>query len=67
MEILWSAYKNLKTTRDAYLDLDLSIYVNDSSIHLVTQSLYGVYIPNRNCLTKSIQNSCAGRRECLRS
>jgi hypothetical protein len=27
------------TTRDAYLDLHLSLYIKISSIHLVTQSL----------------------------
>jgi hypothetical protein len=35
----WSPYKNSKTTREAYLGQDLSIHVNHSSIHLVTQSL----------------------------
>jgi hypothetical protein len=31
--------KNPKTTPDAYLGLGLSIFVNNSSVHLVTQSL----------------------------
>ncbi len=31
--------KNPETTRDAYLGLVLSIYIKNSSIHLVTQSL----------------------------
>jgi hypothetical protein len=39
IENIWSPYKNSKTTRDAYLGLDLSIHVNHSAIHLVTQSL----------------------------
>jgi len=39
----WSTYKNSKTTHDAYLDLDISIHVNQSSIQLVIQSLYYKY------------------------
>jgi hypothetical protein len=39
IENIWSTYKNSKNTREAYLGLDLSIHVNQSSIHLVTQSL----------------------------
>jgi hypothetical protein len=32
-------FKNSKIIRDAYLGQDLSLHVNHSSIHLVTQSL----------------------------
>jgi hypothetical protein len=32
-------FKNSKTIRNAYLGQDLSLHVNHSSIHLVTQSL----------------------------
>jgi hypothetical protein len=37
MESLWRHFKNLKTTRDAYLCLHLLVYIKNSSIHLVTQ------------------------------
>jgi hypothetical protein len=39
MESLWRHFKHSKTTRDACLGQDLSIHVNHSAIHLVTQSL----------------------------
>jgi hypothetical protein len=42
MESLWRHLKNSKTTRDAYLCLHLSVYIKNSSIHLVTQSLWAV-------------------------
>ncbi len=39
IENAWHTLQNSKTTHDAYLGLDLSIYVNQSSIHLQIQSL----------------------------
>jgi hypothetical protein len=38
MENQRSSLKNLKTSCEAYVSLDLSIQVNKSQIHLVTQS-----------------------------
>jgi hypothetical protein len=38
-EKLGRHFKNSETTREAYLDLHLSVNIKNSSIHLVTQSL----------------------------
>ncbi len=40
MKSLWRHFKNSKTTRNAYLCLDLSIHFKNILIHLITQSLY---------------------------
>ncbi len=41
MDNLWRHFKNSRTTRNAYLELHLSVlvYIKISSIHLVTQAL----------------------------